>query len=211
MKRFFPLFMLGVIAVMSFAACGEDGGTSTAATSQPPASVASVPATSTPAPASTPSEASTPASTPAQDPSTDEPALGDHALEEILTTVSEAAGISATIPVTELDLRAGGVDPGKFDSFVGVESQTSSQDGGIVIVFSVKDGMQEALADEMIAFRDSRVDDRYAEFAEAMEHTQNAGASYNGNVLIYAVSASGDYQALNDAISGILAQFTPDN
>lgn len=213
MKRTLSLLALCGLLAVCLAACGGDTPDST-----PPASTAaSNSAASSSAPESAPasqggSADSTPASTPASqlpDPSAATGALGDHALEEIVSEVLEAAGIEATIPVTELDLRAGGVNLDNIASFVGFESQTASEDGGIVIVIQTQPGMMDTVAEDMLAFRDSRLDDRYAEFATAMEHTGNATTSYNYDLVIYAVSATGDYETLNDTISDIILRSNP--
>ena len=66
--------------------------------------------------------------------------------------------------------------------------------------------MAEAVAEDMIAFRDSRMDDRYAEFANAMLHTGNAITAHNNDLVIYAVAAVDDYQPLFDAVSEIFDQ-----
>lgn len=208
LKRSAVLFVVSAVSLAMLSACGGDKVTSQPAGN--PASTAAASQAETSDAASTPAPESTPAPTSEAQPASapEEPTTGDHALEEILSTVQQAAGIEATIEVGELDLRAGGVNIDNIDRFYGVESQTASQDGGIVIVMRTKPGAMDAVAEDMIAFRDSRLDDRYAEFAVAMEHTQEARTAYNHDVVIYAVSATGDYQALDDAISTIFDEMS---
>ncbi|MDL2252871.1 hypothetical protein LJC49_02195 [Ruminococcaceae bacterium OttesenSCG-928-I18] len=192
MKRFlFTLTALLVCAVF-FAACG---GSSSSVVSSP--SSESQAAVSSGAPAGVPSETS--GDPVAPDSGTD--------LEGMLASLSEAAGLGGTIAVSEVDLSANGLNVDNVVAFAGAESKLSSENGGIVMVFEVQPGTAAEMVSNLEAYRDTRAsDDRYAEFETARANTADARIVEKGDIVIYAVSATGQdggYAALDEAIAQI--------
>jgi hypothetical protein len=159
-------------AVLALAACGGDGIT-VAATSAPPDAGAPV----------TPS-ASTPDSPPA--------AEGEFDVEALAGILADVAGLGDNrIKSMELDLKAGGVDLADVAAFAGYESQTYSDNGGLVLVVQAVPGAADAVARGLESFKTSRMDDRYAEFATQLENTANARIRTSGDLVVLAVSATG--------------------
>ena len=128
-------------------------------------------------------------------------------VEEILLTLSEAANLGGTITVSEIDLTANGLDTANVVAFAGAESKLSSENGGIVMVFEMQPGTTADMVAALEAYRDARAaDDRYAEFAIARDNTADARIVEKGDVVIYAVSATGNeggYESLDEAIAQI--------
>ncbi len=128
-------------------------------------------------------------------------------LDATLTALSEAAGLGSTIKVSEIDLKANGLDTANVVAFAGAESQLSSENGGIVLVFQMQPGATADMVSALGAYRDARAgDDRYAEFATARENTKGARIVEKGDLVIYAVSATGQeggYDGLDAAIAAL--------
>ncbi len=193
-RRFIPLFLSLVLAVFAFAACGGDASSSSDA-----ASVSSEAASS---------EASEPASEESEAPADSgvDPEQAQHDVNATLAAIADGASLGETIELRELELTSGGIDLTGVTAWSAAESQMASENGGIVMVFEVDAANVAGLKTSLEAFRDAKVsDDRYAEYAEAREHTQNARIVDSGNMVIYAVSATGDNDALDAAISGATA------
>lgn len=139
-------------------------------------------------------------------PSTDSSTAGAHDVEALLPGLVEAAGLGGTIKVETIDLGFGGVDTDNIVALAGAESQTSSQNGGIVLVIQTQPGKADTVAQDLEAYKQSRLgNEDYAEFAQARENTGNARIVKNGDYVIYAVSATGDWTALDDALANVFA------
>lgn len=125
-------------------------------------------------------------------------------VDALYTTFAEVANLGDTIDVTELDLRTGGLWVENIEAFKGGEVKNAGDNGGIVVVAKAAPGKAAQLATEFEAFRDSRINDAYAEFATAMENTRNARIATKGDLVIYAVSATGHeggYNTLDSALA----------
>lgn len=191
MKRTTLLILTGCIIGLMLTACGKSdasSGVNSTASSQPASSSAE-------ASISQPASQETSTASQAEQPTAD--------LGAILTSLSEAAALGDTIEVTQLDLKAGGLNVDNIIGFAGAEASTSADNGGIVIVVQVKPGTAEDVKAEFEKFRDSRLDDRYAERANAMANTKEARIVVNGDLVMYGVSASGDWAALDTAIAAV--------
>lgn len=185
-----------VFTLFSLAGCSSDSSSSTPSSSPPPASSSSAPSsTSVP-----PSSQSTPSSAP----------TGGHDVAQLASTLAEAAGLGSTIPVRQLDLELAGMNAENFAAFAGAEAQTSAQNGGIVVVIQAQPGTADAVAQELAAFRDSRMgNEDYAEFEDARANTENARIQVHGDYVVYAVSAigqqDGGWAQLDEAITAAFA------
>ncbi len=162
---------------------------------------------SQPVSSSAPSMAASSVSMPAQSSSAPASVSGPGALDGTLATLSEAAALGDAIAVSEIDLKANGLDTANVVAFAGAESRMSSENGGIVMVFQMQPGTTADMVTALGAYRDARAgDDRYAEFATARENTAGARIVEKGDLVIYAVSATGQdggYDALDAAIAAI--------
>lgn len=205
MKRLTLSLLAGLSLMAMLAACGGGTSSSTPVSSAPSSVAASQPASEPEA--AVPSEPASEAAA-SEAASTAAPAADAVDTAALLAPIQQAAGITDTIEVTDLDLRAGGIDTANLLGFAGVESTTSSQDAGIVIVAQAAPGTASDLVASFEKFRDSRLDDRYAEFADAMARTQEARivtGGAGGDIVVYAVTANGDWDALDAAIQAAVA------
>ncbi len=184
----FAVLIACCLAAGLLAGCGDN---------TPPAA----PVSSVPAPASVAAPESVPAPPPAEESAPAESAsAAGYDLEAILAVLVEQAQLGNTIKMSQIDLQAGGVDVANVAAFAGAEAQTYADNGGIVVLIQTQPGMAGTVAAEMENFRESRMDDRYAEFATQLENTKNGSlVSFPDNdIVIFAVSAvahEGDGQA----------------
>ncbi len=187
MKKCFALLLAGVLCAGMLAACGGSGSSSSA-----------------PAVANSPAPATSDVAASTADSATDAPDAGQYDLAKILADLSAAANLGTAIPMTDLDLRAGGVDMDIVVEWAGETSQRAAENGGQVIVLRAVAGQADALAQQMEELRDSHINDNYAENATANANTADARIVTNGDYVVYAVSATGSeggYPALDDAIT----------
>ncbi len=192
MKRILASAFALALSLLLLSAC------SGSSSSQPVSSAPSSKAGSSPA---------APASSSAAPASSSAAPAGAAALDTTLASLSEAAGLGDTIAVSEIDLKANGLDTANVAAFAGAESRLSSENGGIVMVFQMQPGTSADMVTALGAYRDARAgDDRYAEFATARENTAGARIVEKGDLVIYAVSATGQnggYDALDAALAAI--------
>lgn len=186
MKKTLSLVLIACITVLSLAACGGSESSSQAA----PASVA-------PASEATPaSEAASGAESTAES----TPAAADVDLDAALASMVEAAELGGTITVSEIDLKAGGVDVENVESFVGAQSQLAAQNGGIVIIIKAAAGTGETVASDMESFRQYSLGNAdYEEFEDARNNTESGIIKTYGDYVVYAVSATGNVDAVTTA------------
>lgn len=185
---------LALALIASLAACGKTASPSSSAA---PSSVAA-PST---AQSSSVSESTPASSAPAQ---TDAPAAEE--LDAKVQALADAAGLGDSIKVMDIDLKAGNVNTDNIAAFAGKESKMSAQNGGIVIVLYAVDGTAETLAADMENFRQFRMGNGdYEEFEQARTNTENGRIKVMGNYVVYAVSATGDWDALDAAIDSQFA------
>lgn len=191
MRRLTVLFIALLFCICLFAGCSnsnqetQNSGSDSQSTTSQPTTAASVPVSS---------ESGTGNSSSAG---------GSADLGKVMASLTAAAGLGSTIEVSELDLKASGIDTNNVVNWAGKESKMSAENGGIVMVFQMQPGTTADLADQLKVFRDARAsDDRYAEFAEAIAHTKDARIVTEGNYVVYAVSATGEegYAAVDVAI-----------
>ena len=192
MKKITSLSLIACVLLLCLAACG--GSPSSAATSAPEAA-SSVAAVST-----APSVAQ----------STSAPL--DASLLDMDATLAElatAANLGGTIKVSEIDLKAGGVDVSNIEAFAGAESQLSAQNGGIVLIIKAVSGTGETVAADLESFRDFRLGNAdYEEFEDARTNTTEARIEVFGDYVVYAVSATGiegGWDVLDTAIAAAFA------
>lgn len=123
--------------------------------------------------------------------------------EDKLPALLEAAGIAASIPVMDIDVVGiYGIDKGNFTEFAGAQSKTVSQDGGEVLIVQATAGNAELVKAALETYRDKVVaDDRYAEYQQARENVKGARIQVYGDVVVYASSATGEYDALDAALA----------
>lgn len=128
-------------------------------------------------------------------------------LASMVVTLSEAAQLGTTIELTELDLTAGGINMDNIAAWAGADSQLVVNNGGTVIVIQAQEGKADAVVKDLEAFKTSRMDDRYADFAEALANTKEARILSQGDIVIYAVSAAGSqggYADLDAALQQVV-------
>lgn len=194
MKKLIALLAGGCLLAVLLVACG--GGDSSTAPSEAPSAPESV-------------SAPEPASEPETSDSVDAGAeASPEAVNAIYDKLVEAANLGTTIPMAEIDLKAGGINVDNVATFAGAESQTYSDNGGIVIVIQAQPGAAATVASELEAFKESRMDDRYAEFATQLANTKEGRIVTEGDYVVFAVSATGQdggWDALDAAISEALA------
>lgn len=187
MKRFLALVFAACFAALALAACGNGADSSSSASAATVSSGGPV----------------SPAASSAASSEEDAP-ISLEELEGMLAIFLRAANIGETIPVVELDLSAGGVTMDDVAAFVGGEAVTSADNGGIVIVIQAQPGKADTVKEQMAAFRDSRISDNYADFATAMANTREARIVTKGDLILYAVSATGHeggYEQLDASIA----------
>ncbi|MDL2295155.1 hypothetical protein LJC60_11175, partial [Ruminococcaceae bacterium OttesenSCG-928-D13] len=100
---------------------------------------------------------------------------------------------------------AGGVPVDDILGFVGVTSQNYSDNGGLVMVIQAKPGMAASVEAGVESFKASRQDDRYTEFATQVANTKEGRVRTSGDIVVLAVSASGDWDKLDAALDAALA------
>lgn len=182
---------LALCLVLALAACGGGDAPSAVPESTPESTPASV--------------ADEPASV-ADDSTADEPAADSADIQPIADALVSAAALGDdAIPMMDLDLKAGGVNLDDVAEFVGYQSKTYSDNGGLVIVIQAAAGKGEDVKAGLESFKESRMDDRYAEFATQVENTGNARIQANGDVVVMAVSATADWDALDAALADVAA------
>lgn len=198
MKRLLALAS-ALCLMAALAACTNDSaGTDSAAGTSAPAAASE----------STAAPASAAESTPAESAATEEvdsgtPAAGTD-LSGLLAELVTAAELGTTIEISEIDLKAGGLPTDDIVAFAGAESNLAAENGGTVMIFQVASGTEQAMIEALSAWRDTRAgDDRYAEFETAREHTGGARIVNKDGVIVYAVSASGNWDALDAALDGV--------
>lgn len=190
MRRITALAVALLITACFFAGCSNSNSGDNNTTTNQPASSQATP------------DASEPDASGTVDTSTSTEGTVD--IDALMASLTEAAGLGGTIEVSELDLQASGIDTSNIVNWAGEESKMSSENGGIVMVFQAKAGSASDLAAQLEAYRDARAsDDRYAEFAEAIEHTRDARIVEEGDYVVYAVSATGTdgYATLDTTIA----------
>lgn len=190
MRKTLSVLAVCAMAVLVFAACANNTQSSSSQTVSIPVSV------------SVNSQATLPPSTP----QSTTPAANT---ADIAANLVVAANLGNTFNVTETDLSLSGVSVENIVEFTGLESQLSSENGGIVIVIYAQDGAAETLATQMEAFRDARMGNAdYEEFANARANTAEARIKVFGNYVVYAASATGHeggWDALDAAIDEAFA------
>ncbi len=205
MKKRLLTALAAVLALALLAACG----TAPAQTSS---------GTPAPGPGSTPESTGT-SSVLAQDPASGSSSVPDSGtapgpdaidLDALAVTLAEAAGLGETIPYPDdIDLRAGGMNLDNIAAYAGLTAKTSSQNGGIVVVVQAAAGTASSVAADFEAYRDASLGNTdYTEFETARTNTQNARIEVFGDVVVYAVSATGHeggWDALDAAIAAAFA------
>lgn len=189
MKKTVALGLIACVILLCLSACGGGAGST------------SVPAVSSAAPATSAPTAPAP-SAPASTPAASVPATRD--LAATVANLAAAANLGNTIAVSQIDLKAGGVNMDNVEAFDGAESQLSAQNGGIVIVIKAVAGTAQTVAEEMGGYRDYRLGNAdYEEFEDARTNTMDARITVFGDYVVYAVSATGlegGWAQLDDAI-----------
>lgn len=202
MKRILAFTSALCLAGALLAGCSKtDGDTDTTSALEfgSPEAVAGV--STPPASESTAPEAPEASSAPAEPDAAGEEAAD---LSGTLNTLAAAAELGTTIEVGEIDLKAGGLPTDSIVAFAAAESNLASENGGTVMVFQVQPGTEQQMLDALAAWRDTRAnDDRYADFATARENTAGARIVEKNGLIIYAVSASGSWDALDSALEAV--------
>ena len=191
MNKVLAVFCCIFSSLLLLCACG--GG---AASSAPPA-----PASSAEPASSAPPAASAPASESAA------PTAADVDLAPHMDALMAAAGfLGNAISVSEIDLKAGGVPVADVVQFTGNSSKTYSMDAGVVILLQAASGKAADVAASMAGYQEFTMGNGdYTEFAEAQERTGEARILTFGDIVVYAVSATGDWDALDAAIQNEFA------
>lgn len=189
MKKIISLLLLGSMALFLLAGCGgKDNSPAQPDSTEPPVSSGATPKIDS---SGDGSEASA-------------PAVNAEGLQAMLDTVADAAGLGGTIAVDERDLKFGGVNTDDIEAAKGAQAQTSAENGGIAIVVLAKSGRADAVKADFETYRDNSAgNEDYAEFETARENTKQARIVVNGDYVVYAVSATGDWDALDTAIAGL--------
>ena len=203
MKHWTLVLIASLTVLCLLVGCGNSAPSS-APESQPAPSVSQeAPASTEPAAPTSEAPASTAASSKEGTSAGEE---GAYSVANLLTTVSDAAQLGATIEVTDFDLKASGMNSDNFAEMAGAQSVNASDNGGIAVVVRAAPGKAADVAAEFKAFRDARINGDYAEFAAAMENTDNARIITEGDYVVYAVSAEGQnggYDTLDAALSSL--------
>ncbi len=191
MKKIVSLMLVLALFSVVLAACGSQEAASSAA----PASASEVAPSSSQAPA---------ASSEMQEASSVEAIMVD--LSGLVAQLAEAAGLGTTIDMIEMDLVAGGITADNVVQFVGVQSQLVIENGGAVILIEATEGTAETVMSELESYRDFALgNEDYAEFAGARDNIEQARIEVKGNYVVYAVSAVGDWEALDAAIESAMS------
>lgn len=127
----------------------------------------------------------------------------------LLAAIEPAAGLGATLALTQVDLTATGDVPAEdVVDFAGAESTMYSQNGGRLYVVQAQPGKAEAVKEGLEKMKEallSQGENYKADFPEAYANIEGTLVVVNGDFVVYATSASGDYTALNDAVTAAFA------
>lgn len=130
-------------------------------------------------------------------------------IETMVKSLTDAAGLGTTISMSDIDLKAIGINMDDVVAWAGVQSQLVAQNGGTVIVIQAKPGTADTMKATLEKYRDLLAsDDRYQEYAEALENISNARIVVNGDCVVYAVSAlgqEGGFDTLDTAIAALFS------
>lgn len=188
MKKMCSILCAVCLLAVMLAACGGDASSAAApvSSSAPASAVQSTPASSA-APGSNPVDANID-------------------LDALVADLAEGAALGTTIGMIELDLKAAGVNTDNVVRFAGLQSQTVVENGGTVILIEATDGKAADVQAEMEGYRDMALgNEDYAEFAAARDNIAEARIQTQGNFVLYAVSATGDWDTLDATIGDVLA------
>lgn len=189
MKKLLSLLFSASLALALLAACGGNGN-SAAAPSAPPANSAA--ASGAVAPGSAGQSAATAEN-----------------LEALLPGLVEAANLGAD-PTPLTDPRDFSIQFGVAEedvlAFTGAQSKLLYQTGAEVVLVQAQPGRAADVKTAFESYRDRIVsDDRYADNEDARTNVSNARIQMFGDVVVYAVSATGEWDALDAAIAAAFA------
>lgn len=129
-------------------------------------------------------------------------------LSNMLTVVQNATGIGSSLVLTEADVvSTGDISLDDIIAFAGLQSMNYSQDAGsIYIVKTSADNVETVLNGFTNMNSDilSSKENYQTDFPDAYAHLENAVIKSEGEYVIYAVSANGEYDALNAAVDAAL-------
>lgn len=130
-------------------------------------------------------------------------------VNELLTTVSEAAGLGATLAYTQTDLQfQSPLTEEDIANMAGAKSNLFNDNGGVVIVVEAAEGKADAVKSGLEDFRDGilNASENYKEdFPEAYANLEAAKIVVKDNFVVFAASATGDYDALDAALNTLFA------
>lgn len=130
---------------------------------------------------------------------------GAHNVAALADTFAQAAGLENTIDLSLTDLTASGdVNAANILEMVGYQSVSYADDGGMVVVVRAQAGSAETVYTELQAYLAALInqgEDYQSDYPEAYEHMTNARFTTNGDYVVMLVSATGDYDALDEAFA----------
>lgn len=133
---------------------------------------------------------------------------GDAMVSTMAATVSVSSGINSSLVLSREDITASGdISDSSILYFYGVQSMTYQQDGGTLYVVQATPGEADTVAAGFTAMNDALLaqgENYKAEFPEAYAHLENAVIKTEGDYVIYAVSANGEYEALATSVDQAL-------
>lgn len=190
MKRKVAIFILASLLCANIVACGSTQSSSAQASSSSTAVAGSQSDTTS---STTSQEAAQPAVT--------------IDMQQAYDALATAAGLSATIAVTEIDLNAGGGIT--VDNIVDMQAGQSKigGDSGLVILLQVQSGTADTMVKELQGYRDSLISGpNYEEFATAKAATEQARIAAYGDYVVYAaisVESQATYEDVDAALAGV--------
>lgn len=134
---------------------------------------------------------------------------GLYDVTELLATVSEAAGLGDTIEMDMMELTGSGeVDEANIVKMAAARSKAYATNGGMVIVIEATPGNAGTVTEQLQLYMDgilAQTENYQSDYPEAYEHISNARIITNGDYVVLAISATGEYTALDAVLDGLFA------
>lgn len=192
MKRLVSICVFALFSIALLSACG--GGSSSSASST------SVPSASQPATSSLPQSSGSTSSSFAES--------GPYDVNMLMGTVAEAAGLGDTIEMGITELTASGeVDASNIVAMAGAQSKAYATNGGMVVAIQATSAdAATTVAGQLQLYMDgllAQTENYKTDYPEAFDHMSNVRIVTELNYVVFAVSATGDYDALDTAIAAL--------
>ena len=192
MKKLISMMVFFCLAALLLVACGDSAS-----------SVASSPAPSPSETVSQPESAGIPASAPESN------SGGQNDVNAIFDAVLPAANLGATISLSDIDLTASGnISADDVEAMAGAQSNVYAENGGMLYVVKALPGAADRISAGFEGVKEgllSQGENYKADFPVAYANIENTRIVTKGDYVVYAVSATGDFETLDAAIEAALA------